>query len=271
MWGAPAGTGPLVQGSLPPRLSTAWTSAYSPSVASDYDVRLNHSYQGLFLADQWNLAPRLTINYGLRWDYEGGLDKVIHPDYLNIAPRLGIAWAPDSKTVIRAGAGIFFDRYNLSFVFVTAPERPVVIPGVNIPGEAQGSQNAGWVLNELFPGAGGLPANAARTLILTGQLPPSYNTGPCPPNCTAGAGLVDPNSRNSYAEQASFQIDREIARGLNVSVGYLFVGAHHLPHPLDINAPRTDLQAFVETLRTGVTLLICRGANRTDPARTGGG
>ena len=29
---------------------------------------------------------------------------------------------------------------------------------------------------------------------------------------------------------------------MSISAGYLFVGAHHLPHPLDINAPRTDLQ-----------------------------
>jgi len=113
MWGAPAGSGPLVQGSLPPCLSTTWASAYSPAVANDYD----HSYQGLFVADQWNIASRLTVNYGLRWDYEGGLEKVIHPDYRNIAPRIGVAWTPDSKTVIRAGFGIFFDRYNLSFVF----------------------------------------------------------------------------------------------------------------------------------------------------------
>lgn len=235
MWGAPAGSGPLVQGSLPPRLSTSWASAYSPSVASDYDNHLNHSYEGLFVADQWNIAPRLTFNYGLRWDYEAGLGKVIHPDYLNFAPRLGIAWAPDSKTVIRAGAGIFFDRYNLSFVFVTEQERPVVIPGVNVPGEWQGSANAGWIVNEMFPGPAGLPANAAKTLVLTGQLPPSYNTGPCPPNCTAGAGLVDPNSRNSYAEQASFQIEREVSKGLTVSAGYLFVGAHKLVRAEDLN------------------------------------
>jgi hypothetical protein len=235
MWGAAVGSGPLVQGSLPPRLSTAWTSAYSPSVASDYDVRLNHSYQGLFIADQWNLAPHLTVNYGLRWDLEGGLERVIHPDYLNIAPRLGIAWAPDSKTVIRAGSGLFFDRYNLSFVFVTEPERPVMIPGVDIPGQWQGQTAAGWIVNEMFPGLAGLPANAAKTLVLTGQLPPSYNSGPCPPNCTAGAGLVDPNSRNAYAEQASFQIDRKIAPGLTVSAGYLFVGAHKLVRAEDLN------------------------------------
>jgi hypothetical protein len=185
--------------------------------------------------DQWRAAARLAINYGLRWDLENGLEKVIHPDYRNIAPRVGVAYAVDSKTVIRAGFGLYYDRYNLSFVFVTYPERPVVIPGVNIPGERQGAADAGWVVNEMLPGLAGLPAEAAKTLVLTGQLPPIYNSGPCPPNCTAGAGLVDPNSRNSYAEQSTVQIDRQIAKGLTLSAGYLFVGAHHLVRAEDLN------------------------------------
>jgi hypothetical protein len=250
MWGAPVGPGPLVQGSLPPRIPTTWTAAYLPSLTDDFNVNLNHANDGFFVQDQWRAAPRLTLNYGLRWDFEQGLEKEIHPDYRNIAPRIGIAYAPDSKTVIRAGFGLFFDRYNLSFVFVTYPERPVVIPGVQIPGTRQGAQTAGWIVNELVPGAAGLPADAAKTLILTGQLPPSYNTGPCPPNCTAGAGLVDPNSRNSYSEQSSFGIDREMAKGLTLSVGYLFVGAHHLVRAEDLNVAPP-----VGTLSDGKSLL----------------
>jgi hypothetical protein len=235
MWGAPVGSGPLVQGSLPPRLPTTWISAYLPSLTDDFNVNLNHSNHGLFVQDQWRAASRLTFNYGLRWDLENGLEKVIHPDYRNIAPRVGAAYALDSKTVIRAGFGLYFDRYNLSFVFVTDPERPVVIPGVQVPGVRQGAQSAGFVVNEMTPGPSGMPADAAKTLILSGQLPATYNSGPCPPNCTAGAGLVDPNSRNSYAEQSTFQIDREIAKGLTLSAGYLFVGAHHLVRAEDLN------------------------------------
>jgi outer membrane receptor protein involved in Fe transport len=235
MWDAPVGSGAFTQGSLPARLPTDWTHAYLPSLTDDFNVHLNHSYYALFVQDQWRATPKLTISAGLRWDLERGLEKVIRPDYRNIAPRFGIAYSPDSKTVIRAGFGIFFDRYNLSFVFVTYPERTVQIPGVQLPGERQGAQTAGAVFNELSPGPSGLPADAAKTLILTGQLPPTYNQGPCPPNCTAGAGLVDPNSRTSYSEQSSFGIDREIRTGLALSAGYLFVGAHHLVRAEDLN------------------------------------
>ena len=37
-------------------------------------------------------------------------------------------------------------------------------------------------------------------------------------------------------------IERQLTKDMAISASYIFVGAHHLPHPLDINAPRTDLQ-----------------------------
>jgi hypothetical protein len=46
----------------------------------------------------------------------------------------------------------------------------------------------------------------------------------------------------AYANQANFTVERQLARDMTISGSYIFVGAHHLPHPLDINAPRTDLQ-----------------------------
>src|SRR2546428_7893441 len=46
----------------------------------------------------------------------------------------------------------------------------------------------------------------------------------------------------AYANQANLTIERQLTKDMSISAGYLFVGAHHLPHPLDVNAPRTDLQ-----------------------------
>src|ERR1035438_7657783 len=80
-----------------------------------------------------------------------------------------------------------------------------------------------------------MPADVAKTLLLTGQVPGQYLTGPCPPSCTAGAALIDHNSTTPYAEQARFPIDREIGRGLTGGIGYLFVGAHHQVRAEDLN------------------------------------
>ena len=185
-WGAPIGSGPLVPGSLPPKIPTNWQNAYLPSLTEDFNVHLNHQYYGFFAQDQWKISPKFTLNYGLRWDFESGLSNVINPNYSSFAPRVGIAYAPNNKTVIRAGFGMFYDRYSMSFLFVMYPQRTVQIPGVVVPGTRKGADTAGWVLNQMTPGPAGFPADAAKTLILTGQLPPNYITGACPPSCTAG-------------------------------------------------------------------------------------
>jgi hypothetical protein len=51
----------------------------------------------------------------------------------------------------------------------------------------------------------------------------------------------------AYATQANAAIERQLDKNTSVSVSYLFVGARHLAHPLDVNAPRTELQ--VENFR----------------------
>ena len=134
-WGAPLGTGASssLNGTSPTPIPTTWENAYLPSLTEDFNVHLNHSYYGLFVQDQWKITPKLTFNYGLRWDFEAVFTKQINHDLNNFAPRVGIAYSPNGKTVIRAGGGIFFDRYNLSFLFVTFPQRPpeLVIDLVN--------------------------------------------------------------------------------------------------------------------------------------------
>src|SRR5271168_1470305 len=241
-WGAPVGTvAPDVNGQLPtpPPIPTNWANAYIPSETGNFSETLSHAYYGFYAQDQWRIKPSLTINYGLRYDLESGLSKQINMHYNGIQPRVGLAWSPNSKTVVRAGFGLFDDRYNLSFLFITQPQRPVIIPGETLPGIRQGANTATWVLNQLTPqppSAGQpLPASAAATLITTGQVPDQFITGPCPPSCTAGAGMVQHDSKIPYSEQANLEIDREILKGLTVSAGYLWVAAHHLVRAENLN------------------------------------
>ena len=243
-WGAPVGSAPNPpSGQLPtpPPIPTNWKNAYLPSETGNFSETLDHAYYGFYAQDQWRVRPSLTVNYGIRYDFESGLSKQINPHYNGVQPRLGLAWSPNNKTVVRAGAGLFDDRYNLSFLFITQPQRPVIIPGETLPGIRQGANTATWVLNQLTPGplAGPptflLPANAAATLVTTGQVPAQFITGPCPPSCTAGAGMVQHNSKIPYSEQANLEIDREIGHGLTVSAGYLWVAAHHLVRASNLN------------------------------------
>jgi hypothetical protein len=242
LWGAPVGTvvpggSGLNPGQLPtpPAIPTDWKNPYLPSQRVNFSETLNHNYYGLFAQDQWRLRHNLTMNYGIRYDLESGLSRQINPHYSGIQPRIGFAYSPDGKTVIRTGFGIFDDRYNLSFLLNTKIGRPVTIPGETLPGIPKGANTGTSVLNQFTPGPSGLPSEIAATLITTGQFPDQYITGSCPPSCTAGAGMVEHNSKISYSEQANLEIDREIGHGLTVSAGYMWVAAHHLVRAENLN------------------------------------
>ncbi|MFZ0910345.1 MAG: TonB-dependent receptor [Candidatus Acidiferrales bacterium] len=245
-WGDPVGSGTVMPGFEPPAIPTNWQNAYLPSQAVNFSETLNHSYYGFYAQDQWRLTPKFTVNYGLRYDFEAGLSKQINPDYKGFQPRIGFAYSPDTKTVIRAGFGLFDDRYNLSFLFITQPQRPNTIPGETLPGIRQGADTATWVLNQLSPGPpnpGGqviFPAQAAATLIASGVVPPEYLTGSQFQTVTAGSGMVAHNSRIPYSEQGNLEIDREIGHGLAISAGYLFVAAHKLVRAENLNVCPPD-------------------------------
>lgn len=248
-WGSPIGTGPYNPATAAPSLPTTWTNAFLPQNIGDFSFNLNHSYYGFFGQDQWKLTPKLTVNYGLRYDWETGLGFFINPYRKEFQPRLGLAWAPDSKTVVRAGYGIFDDKYNLTFFFVPSQQRPPVLPGLPTNNNQQTGE---WTLNSMFlptpcvfgpptcpvvpPGAS-LPPGTVPPPLLTSAFENLINNGSFPLNSlfVQGGTMVDRNLKPPYSEQASLEIDREIAKGLTIDIGYLFVAGHHLVRPIDLN------------------------------------
>ena len=261
---------PLVTSANNPLNTGTWANAYPPSLFNGYGRQINHGYWGFYAQDQWRITPKLTFNYGIRWDYESGLADYVNPDHRGFQPRVGLAYSPDSKTVIRAGFGIFDDRYNLSFFFI--PNTQKVVPGYLCGNNAPSSlaaictgagiqpQKLPNILNGngqavqgyqliAFPAGQGAAAKAASVIATggydaftsngtaTGTITMSgtcFTTGAC----GVGSGGMDHNlDKIPYAAQASFEIDRQFGRGLAAKVGYLFVGAHRLVRGNNLNVP----------------------------------
>jgi len=246
-WGAPIGPGPFNPSAASPPVPTTWQNAFLPSLASDFFVHLNHSYYGFFAQDQWHVTRKLTFNYGVRYDFETGLGFFINPDYKEFQPRVGLAYSPDSKTVIRAGYGIFNDKYNLTFFFVPAPQRQPMITGLPF---ANNQITGTWLLNSMFLPTpcvlAGCPAPPPGAPLPPGTVPPPLlsaafenliNSGSFPNNSlfVQGGTSVSRNLLAPYSEQTSLEIDRELVKGLTVSAGYMFVAGHHLVRPIDLN------------------------------------
>jgi hypothetical protein len=80
-------------------------SAGTPTTA------LNQFDIGLFVNDDWRIKPNLTLSYGLRYETQTNIS-----DLADFAPRVAIAWGvgggagKTTKTVVRAGFGVFYDR-----------------------------------------------------------------------------------------------------------------------------------------------------------------
>lgn len=74
----------------------------------DEQTKLRNNGISLFVQDDWRIAKKLTLSLGARYDYDSKFG-----DSDNVAPRIGITWNPDSRTVVRANWGLFYDRYRL--------------------------------------------------------------------------------------------------------------------------------------------------------------
>jgi outer membrane receptor protein involved in Fe transport len=105
---------------------------------SSFNMRTN--LFAAFVQDDWQIAPRVKLLYGLRYDlykYPDGLDNAplaqtrsFNVDTNNLSPRVGLAWALGGDAVLRASSGLMFDQpilggYEQALQLSGLPKAPV--------------------------------------------------------------------------------------------------------------------------------------------------
>lgn len=178
------------------------------------DSALRNAYFGVFAQDDWKPRRNLTLSAGLRWDNE-----TILRDRNNLGPRASAAWDPrgSTKTVVRAGAGIFYNRALLR----TLDDYTLTSQTVRV--DTNTAAAAGLLSALSFPQA--LRAGDPRI----GQFG------------VREAGFVrrlGPGFRIPESYQASLGFERELGRNLRFEANYVFSRGLHLWRESNANAAR---------------------------------
>ena len=141
------------------------------------EIHLQNNYNAVFAQDDWKFHPRLTLNFGIRWDYDSEFVTKS-----NISPRVGFAWQAASNTIIRGHYGLFYDQFRLGLVrdvpAFGGADRRVVQPFsyprgfFGVPTLAPAAINA-----SLFPGGLCVSPNLTDAQIAAGNVACPFSPG----------------------------------------------------------------------------------------------
>jgi hypothetical protein len=197
--------------------------------------------------DTYKFSPRLTLNYGLRYEYQAPYTEqhndmanydptsdsmllagrgsnragLIQPRKTNFAPRLGLAYQLNSKTVLRGGYGLFFSPENDGREDILTKNVPFaefntyknnVFPSCPAPTICPGQVN--YVLDT------GKPRN---TTIAIPSGASGIPTSTIPDGTSFTAYEINPHMRTGYSEMFNLSVQREL--GSNFTLDAAFVGA----------------------------------------------
>jgi hypothetical protein len=155
---------------------------------------------GAFISDQVQIRPNLQASIGLRYDWQTYF-KSIH----DFAPRFSLAYStPDRKTVLRGGAGIFYDRSGATPMADLKRYNGVVLRSFTL-------------LNPTYPS----------------PYPPDTDPATLPTNLVR---LAD-GTRLPYITNYSVGVERQMAKGLTVAATYRGTTGIAMFRSRDVNAP----------------------------------
>ena len=229
-------------------------SSYQTMGNSHRDTYQNNF--AFYLQDNFRLTRRLTLNYGLRWDYygvigeknnlfsilnssdnlvqvgaSGGPSSLYPKDYNNFSPRIGMAYDVfgTGKTIVRAGYGFAYDAFSQDFFAGQIPYT---------------SLNAGPLFNDIGPrpiSYGFLDPNALVPVACGGgNTIPIPNSSLCTGSVFSGFGAedvftVDQRLRTPYVQNYNLNIEQDLTHRTAISVAYVGSAGRKLFRFTDLN------------------------------------
>jgi Carboxypeptidase regulatory-like domain len=215
-------------------------------VSGEPRFRFGLPYYGFYVQDTFRALPQLTIEAGLREDFQVYPQPMENPAFpltgqyrnqsLRLAPRLGFAWQPMAKTVVRGGFGDFYTNMNgLNY------RNAVISNGLASQESSVSASYTSGAPNQqtpVFPQI--LPGNS-----------PLFAASP-------DISLISPQFRVPYILEASLQIEREIAPNTTLAVGTMW---NHGVHILSGSAYDLNLMPLAGT----TTYIVCPASAQAAP------
>ena len=256
---------------------TSGLGGYTPSGLYVRGARA-HQYN-FYAQDAWKIRRNLTINAGLRWEWNRpgaeANNLILRPDRpVNswspttpvtfgardtfwdrenadaVGPRLGVAWNPfsDNNTVLRAGYAILFDPIS---TFQLVPILGLV-PGSSAACSfsVAGNESATAATNCTLPANASAPVGRGFPLSLPPPtVPPSAFVSPSPlsSNVAPPAGAIDPNLQNPTVHEWDLALQRELPRNIVAEVGYVGKRGTHLYRAYNLNQLKINHDGFLQS------------------------
>ena len=213
-------------------------------------LAITTGYNAFYLQDDWRATSKLTLNLGIRYEYEpgvhernnryavgfdrsasytvagssvsavGGVEFAGQSGYPTstgqtpnkISPRAGFAYAITPKTVVRGGYGIFY--------------QPIVYSG-------SASLAPGYVLTNTYPSQTGIPAISLSNPFPSLSTTPTGNALGLSTSVGSSLTVIDQARKAPLYQSYSADIQQELPYGLALKIGY--VGGHARNQPVSVN------------------------------------
>jgi TonB-dependent Receptor Plug Domain len=180
--------------------------------ARQKQVDLSQLLTSAWLENRWTPSSSVTVNTGVRWDYDDLTSRgASKPDLNNVQPRVSVNWTPTERSVLRAGAGRYTGKfpyaiYSDAIQFADDGNATITLEGASVPAYLRGPNGS-----SLAAQASTFPPREIRRLF--------------------ALGLEQP-----YSDQLSLGFQYQLTESFGVTVDAVATQTNNLPLSYDLNA-----------------------------------